>query len=464
MAGRATASLRRLAAGLLLMAVALAPVASQAAFSMGELSDRNALRVCADPANLPFSNDKAEGFENRIAALMAEKLGVPIRYTWYPQSMGFVRNTLGAHRCDIVMGVPTGDELTQNTNPYYHSTYVLAFRSSDADLFGSLDSPLVRTARIGVVAGTPPSSLLTRRGLSANEVPYHLVVDTRVDRPGQRMIEDLAKGDIDMALAWGPIAGYWAKQQTTPITLVPLASDPRSGLRMDFRISMGIRPDEPEWKLAVNGLIAELQPQITEILLDYGVPLLDERGRLVERPDGGKAPAREAPAAARAVPEPEGYRMEDYKAPVPATLEGATVLDTAGLEALMEESRPVLVDVYPKPPRPEGRSENQLWIEPKRDNIKGSVWLPNVGYGALSPELEAYFRKNLETLTGGDRAKPVVFYCDVDCWMSWNAAKRAIHELGYEKVYWYPLGVEGWQEAGHALVPGFAVSGPTSAR
>jgi quinoprotein dehydrogenase-associated probable ABC transporter substrate-binding protein len=201
---------------------------------------------------------------------------VPVVYTWYPNAMGFVRNTLRAGRCDLIMGVVAADELVQNTNPYYRSSYVLAYRTADADRFGDLDSPLMRLARIGVVAGTPPVNLLNRKGLLAQVRGYDLMVDTRVEQPPRQMIEDLARGQIDAALVWGPIAGYWAKQQSVPITLVPLTSDPRSGLRLDFRISMGMRPGEPEWKHLVNSLIRELQPQMQAILLDYGVPLLDE--------------------------------------------------------------------------------------------------------------------------------------------------------------------------------------------
>jgi quinoprotein dehydrogenase-associated probable ABC transporter substrate-binding protein/PQQ-dependent catabolism-associated CXXCW motif protein len=420
---------------------------------LGELVDRTALRVCADPSNLPFSNDQGEGFENKIAELMAQRLGVPLRYTWFPQSVGFVRMTLRANRCDLIMGVVAADELVQNTNPYYRSSYVLVHREGEGDRFGSLDSPFMQTARIGLVAGTPAADLLVRKNLMTQAQPYQLLVDTRVEQPARQVIEDLAKGDLDAALLWGPIAGYWNRKQATPLTLVPLVSDPRAGLRLDFRISMGIRPDEPQWKHDVNDLIRELKPQIEQILHDYGVPLLDEQGRLV---------TGDAAAPAATVPEPEGYRMGEYRAPVPATLRGATVLTTRELQALIAQRNPVLIDVLPKARRPEDRDAGRLWIEPRRDNIPGSAWLPNVGYGELTQEFADYFRTGLERLTGGDKTKPVVFYCDADCWMSWNAAKRAVTELGYRQVYWYPEGVEGWKQAGQAVaaaheapMPGF---------
>jgi quinoprotein dehydrogenase-associated probable ABC transporter substrate-binding protein/PQQ-dependent catabolism-associated CXXCW motif protein len=411
----------------------------------GELVDRTALRVCADPADLPFSNDQGMGFENKIAELVADELGVPVAYTWFPQTIGFVRNTLRANRCDLIMGVVAADELVQNTNPYYRSSYVLAYRTADRERFGDIDSPLMQLARIGVVAGTPPSDILARRGLFSQVQPYQLVVDTRVDQPARQMIQDLADGRIDAALVWGPIAGYWAKQQQVPITLTPLKSDPWSGLRMDFRISMGMRPGEPEWKHTINNLIRELQPQIQAILLDYGVPLLDEQDRPITA--DGVAPPRVSD-----VPEPDGYRMEKYRSPVPATLTGATTLSTAALEQLITEQTPVLIDVLPKQRKLKDRDQAQIWIEPKRENLPGSVWLPNVGLGELSSDFAMYFETELTKLTGGDKAKPIVFYCDANCWMSWNAGKRALTELGYTNVYWYPDGVQGWKQAGKPLI------------
>lgn len=270
----------------LLLAGGLALPAAAAPAPMGELVDHSALRVCSDPDNLPFSNQAGDGFENEIAELLAERLGVPVTYTWYPQTMGFVRSTLGAHLCDLVMGVASANELLQNTNPYYRSTYVLAHREGDTQ-FADLDSHALQGARIGVVAGTPPADLLAERGLLGQVEPYHLMVDTRHGHPGKDMIDDLAAGRIDVALLWGPIAGYWASKQSEPITLTPLRSD-RPGLRLDFRISMGLRPNEPGWKLQLNDLIRELQPQITAILQHYGVPLLNNRGDLIAAPAAAK--------------------------------------------------------------------------------------------------------------------------------------------------------------------------------
>lgn len=437
------------------LAVVGAASGGAAAADLGELVDRTALRVCADPAALPFSNEAGEGFENKIARLMADALGVPLEYTWYPQTIGFVRNTLRANRCDLIVGVVAADELVQNTNPYYRSSYVLVHREGEGDRFGDLDAPAMRAARIGLVAGTPVTDLLARKGLLAQARPYQLLVDSRYDNPARDMLDDLGRGGLDAALLWGPIAGYYATRGPVPLTLVPLVSDPRSGLRLDFRISMGIRPNEPEWKRRVNDLVRELQPRIQAILLDYGVPLLDERGRPI-----GKE--RASDAAGAAAPEPDGYRMDKYRAPVPATLAGATVLTTPALAELVATRRPVLVDVLPKARKPKDRPADQLWVEPAREDIPGSAWLPNTGYGELSQEFAAYFREELGRLTGGDKARPLVFYCDANCWMSWNAAKRALTELGYTDVYWYPEGVQGWKKAGRpvaaakeAPMPGF---------
>jgi quinoprotein dehydrogenase-associated probable ABC transporter substrate-binding protein/PQQ-dependent catabolism-associated CXXCW motif protein len=427
-----------------LIAAASAPAMAQRAY-LGELVDRTTLRVCADPANLPFSNQEGEGFENKIAEVMAERLGVPLAYIWYPQTIGFVRNTLGAYRCDLVMGVVTADELTQNTNPYYRSTYVLAYRRDEGDRFSDLSSPAMRQARIGIIARTPPTDLLRHHGLLDRIETYDLPADTRLQPSGRQMVEDLAAGRIDVALLWGPIAGYWAQQQAVPIELVPLRSD-RPGLRLDFRISMGIRHNEPDWKDEINGLIRELQPEMTKILLSYGVPLLDHRGNLL----GEDAVGTDRTADAPSVPEPEGYRMERYLAPVPATLEGGTVVTTAELEQLIERERPVLIDVLQKT-EAEGEDADLPWMQQAREDIPDSAWLPNVGYGELSAEVAEYFEANLEKLTAGDEARPIIFYSDANSWMSYNAAKRAIHELGYSNVYWYPEGVQGWQQRGFAV-------------
>jgi quinoprotein dehydrogenase-associated probable ABC transporter substrate-binding protein/PQQ-dependent catabolism-associated CXXCW motif protein len=414
-----------------------------AAAQLGELVDPHRLRVCADPANLPYSNEAGEGFENKIAELLAAELGRELTYTWYPQTVGFVRNTLGAGLCDLVIGITTTSELLQNSNPYYRSSYVLVQRADAEPQVASLHDPALQELRIGAVARTPPTSLLARQGLLGKLKPYQLVVDTRFVTPGRDMIQDVASGAIDVGLLWGPIAGYWATRQEVPLAVTPLLGEPQ-GVRLDFRISMGMRRGEPNWKQQVNELIAANQDQIEGILLDYGVPLLDEQGQ----------PLSSGPAKAKdhgAIEEPDGYRMADYRAPVPASLAGARVVDTAGLQALLEAQPPLLIDVLPVPREPAGRPAGSIWQPPARANLPGSVWLPNVGFGELSAEFERYFRAQLERLTEGNKARAVAFYCKAECWMSWNAARRAL-AWGYENVIWYPDGTDGWQAAGLPLV------------
>ena len=155
----------------------------------------------------------------------------------------------------------------------------------------------------------------------------------------------------------------------------------------------------------------------------------------------------ESASADLTAPEPAGYRMDEYRAPTPATLAGGTVLDTAGVQRLIGESGVVLIDVLPQQKKPDNLPANTLWIPKKRHNIPGSVWLPDVGRGALNAEVEDYYQRNLGELTAGDRSRKIVIYCLADCWMSWNAAKRAI-EYGYTSVYWYPGGTDHWTAAG----------------
>lgn len=158
-----------------------------------------------------------------------------------------------------------------------------------------------------------------------------------------------------------------------------------------------------------------------------------------------------AAAGAQSVPEPDGYRTRGYRAPVPATLAGATVLDTERTRALWESGVAIFIDVLPSPPRPANLPAGTIWQAPSRDTIPGATWLPNVGFGEIAPETDAYFRSNLDRLASGDPERPVVFLCLADCWMSWNAARRAVVEYGMERVHWYPLGTDGWEAAGLPL-------------
>lgn len=281
-AWRAAVALRLSPALVACAVAALALVPRPAVAQTSELVDRSRLRVCADPANLPFSDKSQTGFENKIAELLAADLGVPVQYTWFPQATGFVRNTLRARKCDVVIGISLGFELLQNTNPYYRSAYSLVYRADQGIAPADLADPALPELKLGIVAGTPPANLLARNGLLANTKPYQLVVDTRFDNPGQQMVEDVAAGEIDVGILWGPIAGYHAKRQDVALKVVPLASE-TVGPKLDYRITMGVRFNEPEWKRQLNRLITEKQKNINSILLDYGVPLLDEKGNQITR-------------------------------------------------------------------------------------------------------------------------------------------------------------------------------------
>ncbi len=243
-----------------------------------ELVDPKVFRVCADPHNLPFSDEQGNGLENKLAQLFAGKLNEPVQYTYFPQVIGFVRNTLNALRCDVIMGTAVGDPMVQTTNPYYRTTYALVFRP-DSGLEGveSLGDPRLKDKHIGIVAGTPPSTILAEDGLMAAARPYPLTVDTRSTSSPQLMTDDIVAGRIDAGVLWGPMAGYYAQQATPHLIVVPLLKE--TG-HMDFRIAMGVRRSDQDWKRKLNRLIAENQPEIDKILSDYGVPLLDEQGHL----------------------------------------------------------------------------------------------------------------------------------------------------------------------------------------
>jgi quinoprotein dehydrogenase-associated probable ABC transporter substrate-binding protein len=255
-----------------------------------ELVDPKVLRVCADPRNLPFSNEKGEGFENKLAEFLGAKFNKPVTYTWYPQAPGFVRNTLAALKCDVIMGYPQGSDVVQTTNPYYRTAYALVFKP-DSGLEGiqTLADPRLKQKRIGVIAGTPPSTFMATSGLMAKAKPYPLVVDTRFDNSIELMIKDLVAGDIDVGVLWGPLAGYYAKQSKEPLTVLPLIRE-ASGPPMVYRIAMGVRSSDQQWKRQLNQTIRDNQAAINHILLGFGVPLLDENSQPITEERAPKQP------------------------------------------------------------------------------------------------------------------------------------------------------------------------------
>jgi quinoprotein dehydrogenase-associated probable ABC transporter substrate-binding protein len=255
-----------------------------------ELVDPKVLRVCADPRNLPFSNEKGEGFENRLAELFAGKLQKKLDYAFYPQATGFVRMTLGAHRCDVIMGFPQGDDLVQGTNPYYRTAYaIVAKPGSGLEDVATLADARLKDKHIGIVAGTPPATNMAVNGLMTNAKPYPLMIDTRVDSSAEAMINDLNSGTIDAGILWGPMAGFYAKKATPALHVTPLVKE-TTGPKLIYRVGMGVRPADQNWKRQLNRLITENQPEINKILADFGVPLLDESDQPIKIETATKSP------------------------------------------------------------------------------------------------------------------------------------------------------------------------------
>lgn len=245
-----------------------------------DLVSRSEFRVCADPHNLPFSNDKLQGFENKIAELIAKDLNEPVGYTWFPQTVGFVRNTLLANRCDVVMGTVSAGEMMDETNPYYHSGYMIVTRAEDGITATAIGDPTFAGKRFGLIAGTPPTDLLLRHHLLAQTVSYSLLIDTRYESPSRQMLQDLVDKKIDASLLWGPYAGYYIAEEHLPLRAELLASEP-DGPKLDYYIAMGVRPGETAWRRTLNRSIVKHQDEIAHILLDYHVPLLDAQNRLI---------------------------------------------------------------------------------------------------------------------------------------------------------------------------------------
>jgi len=234
------------------------------------------LRVCSDPNNLPFSNDKLEGIENKIADVIAKDLGATVVNTWWPHQRGLVKRVLNTRRCDVMLGIPKGYDPVLWTKPYYRTGYVLAYRKDRRLDVRSLDDPTLKTLKIGVQVNTPPHDALGQRGIADNVVGYQLMFDSNFhaeDYPG-KLVEDLVAGSIDVALVWGPIAGYFVKQKAAPLEIVLLEDRPESGNRFAFEISMGVRKGNSELKGKLEEALARRHDEIEQILGDFGVPLL----------------------------------------------------------------------------------------------------------------------------------------------------------------------------------------------
>lgn len=250
-----------------------------------DLVNRKVLRVCADPANMPFSNEKREGFENKIADIIGNELGVPVEYTWFPQATGFTRNTLLAKRCDVIIGTGQGDDLVLNTNALYRSAYALVYKpGTGLDGVDSIFDERLKGKRVGTVQGTPSATLVAKAGLMDHARPYRLMVDRRYDDPSADMVRDIRKGEIDAGIMWGPIAGYYATHGGEQLTVVPLIKDAGKAGRLDFRVTMGVRQGDDLWKRQLNDIIRKRQADIDKALLDYGVPMIDEDNKPITAP------------------------------------------------------------------------------------------------------------------------------------------------------------------------------------
>ena len=236
------------------------------------------LRVCADPSDLPFSNDKGEGFENKIAELVGHDLGEKVSYTFFPDSQGFIRATLGRNKCDVIIGTVAGSGDVATTDAYYHTAYMMATRRADNYATDKVSDWHIAGKRFGLIASTPPTDLIVEHNLMDQTSIYQLMVDTRINQPSHDMIKDLTAGKVDVALLWGPIVGYYTKHDNLPLRLVFLNPED-SKVRLDYHIAMGVRGSDVEFRRRLNKVIAKEQPQITKILQDYGVPLLDEQNK-----------------------------------------------------------------------------------------------------------------------------------------------------------------------------------------
>jgi mxaJ protein len=245
------------------------------------------LRVCADPNNLPYSNRRLEGFENRLAEMVARDLHATVRYTWWPQHRGFIRNTLKAGTCDVLMGLPSSVELALTTRPYYRSTYVFVSRRDGQGIaVRSLDDPALRKLRVGVQmigddgTNSPPAHALANRGMIRNVVGYSVYGDYAQPNPPARIVEAVARGDIDLAVVWGPLAGYFAPRQGAPLAMVPVSPQiDRPYLPFVFDVSMAVRRGDVKLRDQLDAFLERRQPEIDALLDRYGVPRVGGPGQ-----------------------------------------------------------------------------------------------------------------------------------------------------------------------------------------
>jgi mxaJ protein len=240
--------------------------------------EQRVLRVAADPNNLPFSNQHGEGFENKIAELIARDLGCKLEYRWHAQRRGFFRETLKSGAADLVVGVPAHFDMALSTAPYYRSTYVFVTRKDRNLHIASLDDPQLRKLKIGVQligsdgVDTPPAHALAARGIVDNVVGFTLYGDYTGENPPARIVDAVANGDVDVAIAWGPLAGFFANRSTIPLELIPITPDKDGPLRFAFDVSLGVRKDDGNLRDQLDKFLTDHREEIDRILDDYNVP------------------------------------------------------------------------------------------------------------------------------------------------------------------------------------------------
>ncbi len=269
---------------LALILFALPQSAFAADTNLPDQVNRKVLRVCSSPENLPYSNEKGEGFENKIADIVAGELKVPVEYTWFPLGMGLARKTLAAKKCDVILQTIQADEYTLNTNAYYRSTYAMVFKkSAGLDGITSLFDPRLKGKKVSNQGG-PVGDQIAKAGLMQDAKSYRLMVDRRYDNPEKDIIEDVRSGTIDVGVIWGPFAGYFSRPFKDELVVVPLQEEVAGTAKLEYRMTMGVRVNEVAWKRQLNDIIKKRQSDIDKVLLDYGVPLIDEDNKVITAP------------------------------------------------------------------------------------------------------------------------------------------------------------------------------------
>ncbi len=263
--------------GTLALIVAASPLSANAAdTNLPDQVNRKVLRVCSSPENLPYSNEKGEGFENKIAEIIADELKVPIEYTWFPLGIGLARKTLAAKKCDVILQTIQADEYTLNTNAYYRSTYALVFKkTAGLDGIKSVFDPRLKGKKLSNQGG-PVGDQVAKAGLMQDAKSYRLMVDRRYDNPEKEIIDDVRAGVIDVGVVWGPLGGYAARPYKDELEVVPLLEEVDGTSRIEYRMTMGVRVNEVAWKRQLNDIIKKRQSDIDKVLMDFGVPIIGE--------------------------------------------------------------------------------------------------------------------------------------------------------------------------------------------